>query len=74
MHVRISKGHYRPQLHADVTARLEASSKSLVPAIRAMPGCLGYYVGSDETTNTMVNVSVRVSVLAGRIAFCHSGD
>jgi quinol monooxygenase YgiN len=38
--------------------RLDASAKSLVPAIRAMPGCLSYYAGSDATTNTMVNVSV----------------
>ena len=58
MFVRISKGQYRPELHAEVTARLDASSKSLVPAIRAMPGCLSYWVGSDPTSNTMVNVSV----------------
>ena len=58
MHIRISKGRYNPELHAEVTARLDASSKSLIPAIRAMPGCRSYYVGSDETTNTMINVSV----------------
>ena len=58
MYVRISKGRYEPELHGEVTVRLNASSKSLVPAIRAMPGCLSYYVGSDETTSTMVNVSV----------------
>jgi quinol monooxygenase YgiN len=57
MFVRISKGRYKPELHAEVTARLDASSKSLVPAIRAMPGCLSYYVGSDEASGTMVNVS-----------------
>jgi quinol monooxygenase YgiN len=56
--VRVSKGRYRPELHAEVTVRLDASAKSLVPAIRAMPGCLSYCAGSDATTNTMVNVSV----------------
>jgi quinol monooxygenase YgiN len=58
MFVRISKGQYNPELHAEVTSRLDASSESLVPAILAMPGCLSYWVGSDQSSNTMVNVSV----------------
>lgn len=58
MHVRISRGRYRPELHATVTSRLNASSASLIPAIRALPGCLGYYAGSDETTHSMINVSL----------------
>lgn len=58
MIVRISKGRYRPELHAEVTARLDASAKSLVPAITAMKGCVSYYAGSDEASCTMVNVSV----------------
>jgi hypothetical protein len=33
MYIRISKGHYKPELHAEVTARLDASSKRLIPAI-----------------------------------------
>jgi quinol monooxygenase YgiN len=55
MFVRISKGHYKSELHAEVTARLAASSTSLVPAIRALPGCLSYYAGSDRSSSTMVN-------------------
>ena len=58
MFVRISKGRYKPELHAEVTARLDTSSRSLVPAITAMPGCLSYYAGSDQASATMVNVSV----------------
>ena len=58
MFVRISKGRYKPELHAEVTARLSESAKSLVPAIKAMPGCMSYYVGSEEASRTMVNVSV----------------
>jgi quinol monooxygenase YgiN len=58
MFVRISKGRYRPDLHAEVTARLNQSAATLVPAIQALPGCLSYYAGSDETSNTMINVSV----------------
>jgi quinol monooxygenase YgiN len=58
MFIRISKGHYKPHLHAEVTARLDAAAKRLVPAIAAMPGCLSYYAGSDSISNSMVNVSV----------------
>ncbi len=58
MYVRISRGRYPPGRHAEVTRRLQASSNSLVPAIRELPGCVGYYAGSDEASCTMVNVSV----------------
>lgn len=58
MIVRISRGRYASALHVEVTTRLADASKSLVPAIRAMPGCLAYYAGSDEASCTMVNVSV----------------
>lgn len=58
MYVRISKGSYRPELHAEVTARLAASAKTLVPAISAMAGCLSYYAGAEQASCTMVNVSV----------------
>jgi quinol monooxygenase YgiN len=58
MFVRISKGRYKPELHAEVTAHLAASAVTLVPAITALPGCLSYYAGSDATSNTMINVSV----------------
>ena len=43
MYVRVSKAAYAPTLHATVSARLNASSESLVPAIRKLPGCLGYF-------------------------------
>jgi quinol monooxygenase YgiN len=58
MYVRISKGSYPPKLHTKVSARLNASSESLVPAIRRLPGCSSYFVGSDAASSTMVNVSV----------------
>ncbi len=58
MIIRISRGRYKPELHTEVTARLQASAKSLVPAIKALPGCISYCVGSEEASSTMVNVSV----------------
>jgi quinol monooxygenase YgiN len=57
MYIRVSRGAYAPTLHATVSTRLNTSSEFLVPAIRQLPGCLGYYVGSDAHSNTMVNVS-----------------
>lgn len=57
MIIRISKGSYRPDLHPEVTQRLARSAATLVPAIQALPGCLGYWAGSDAQTNTMINVS-----------------
>ena len=58
MIVRISKGAYPAHRHDEITARLAVSSSSLVPAIRALPGCISYYVGADAASATMVNVSV----------------
>jgi hypothetical protein len=57
MIIRISKGSYRPDLHAEVTQRLARSAATLVPAIQALAGCLGYWAGTDAHTNTMINVS-----------------
>ena len=58
MHVRISKGRYPRDLHAEVSARLNAASVLLVPAIQRLPGCRGYFAGADEDSCTMVNVSL----------------
>jgi quinol monooxygenase YgiN len=38
--------------------RLRDSAESLLPAIRGLPGCLGYYAAADEASGTLVNVSV----------------
>jgi hypothetical protein len=56
--VRISEGHYKSELHAEVSARLDASAQVLIRAPRRLPGCLGYYAGADATTTTMINVSL----------------
>jgi quinol monooxygenase YgiN len=58
MYVRISRGSYSPQLHLEVSRRLNAASRSLVPAIRQLPGCVSYFAGSDAESSTLVNVSV----------------
>ena len=58
MIVRISKGAYPAPRHDEITARLAAAA-SLVPAIRACPGCVSYFAGSEVASATLVNVSVR---------------
>lgn len=56
--VRISRGSIPPSSFHEVADRLERSRESLVPAIQALPGLVSYYVGADEASGTMVNVSV----------------
>ncbi|QWF16987.1 antibiotic biosynthesis monooxygenase [Lysobacter capsici] len=58
MIVRISKGIYPAGLHAEVTTRMNAASQRLIPAIRKLPGCLGFYVTTEENSSTMVNVGI----------------
>jgi quinol monooxygenase YgiN len=57
MFVRISKARYPADRHDLVAQRLADSATILVPAIRALPGCLSYHAGCDPVTNSMVNVS-----------------
>jgi quinol monooxygenase YgiN len=58
MIVRISKGSYPASRHAEFTARMVDAGKTLIPAIRKLPGCLSYFAATDENSSTMVNVSV----------------
>jgi quinol monooxygenase YgiN len=58
MIVRISRGSYPPVRHAEFTARMEKAGEVLIPAIRKLPGCVSYFAATDETSSTMVNVSV----------------
>jgi hypothetical protein len=56
--VRISRGSFAPESYESVKQRLDASRKSLVPAIKKLRGLLHYYVGIDPESNTLINVSV----------------
>jgi len=37
---------------------MKAATQSLIPAIQGLPGCLSFYVATEESSSTMVNVSV----------------
>lgn len=58
MFVRISKGRYPSASHAEFTARMAKAGDVLIPAIRRLPGCLGYWAATDEASSTMINVSL----------------
>jgi hypothetical protein len=56
--VRISLGRFDPEKYDAVRNLLDGSRKTLVPAIRALKGNRGYYVGIDRENNAMTNVSL----------------
>jgi hypothetical protein len=58
MIIRLSRGKYPSAQHHAIAQRLSASAASLLPAIKGLPGCLGYYAAIDEASCTLVNVSV----------------
>jgi quinol monooxygenase YgiN len=58
VYVRISKGSYPAALHVEFTMRMADAGKTLIPAIKRLPGCLNYYAATDESSSTMINVSV----------------
>ncbi len=56
--VRISRGSFPPERYEAVRDRLDEAQKTLVPAIRYLPGCLHYFAAIDRESSSMVNVSV----------------
>jgi hypothetical protein len=60
--VRVSKGRFEPDRYAIVRQRLDESKRTLVPAIRALRGCLHFWAGVDLVSNTLVNVSIWASI------------
>jgi len=55
---RVSRGRFPSSQYEEVKRLLEASSVTLVPAIRTLPGLLFFHASVDAHTGTMVNVSV----------------
>jgi AMMECR1 domain-containing protein len=56
--LRLSRGSFAAARYAVIRDRLTLAQSSLVPAIKELRGCLHYWAGVDETSNTMVNISV----------------
>lgn len=55
--VRVSPGHFDPARYDEVQAMSAATSRYLIPAISALPGLIGYYVGVSPD-GSAVHVSV----------------
>lgn len=64
--VRMSRGAFAPEFYEAVTQFLDESQNSLVPGIRELSGCLGFWAGTDRESNTMINVSVWASLEEAR--------
>jgi hypothetical protein len=56
--VRLSRASFPAEKYDEVRRRLDESQRALVPALRALPGCLHYYAAIERESSTMINVSV----------------
>jgi hypothetical protein len=60
--LRLSRGSFAADNYAVIRDRLERAQSSLIPAITTLRGCLHYWAGIDQTSSTMVNISVWASL------------
>ena len=56
--VRVSRGAFPAESFDEIRGLLDASSQSLVPALKKLRGCLNYFASIDETSSTIINISV----------------
>lgn len=64
--VRLSRGRFDAGQFEVVEKKMAESRVALEPAIRALRGCLHYWVGIDRVSNTIVNISVWQSLADAR--------
>jgi len=64
--VRVSRGRFAPEKYRTVIQLIEESAASLVPSIRELHGLLYYHAAVDQTTSTIVNVSIWESIADAR--------
>jgi hypothetical protein len=56
--VRVSILRCKAERFQEFERMMTESARILLPGIRAMHGCLGYFAGSDQATSSLSNVSV----------------
>ena len=56
--VRLSRASFPAESYEEVRGRLDEAQRTLVPGLRALPGCLHYHAAIDRESATMINVSV----------------
>ena len=64
--VRVSILRCPPERFAELRQMLVEADPVLRPGIEAMPGLLAFYVGADEATSSLSNVSLWTSLEAAR--------
>jgi quinol monooxygenase YgiN len=64
--VRLSRASFPADRFEAVKRQLESAQETLVPAIRALDGCLHYYAAIDRASSTMINASVWSSLAAAK--------
>jgi hypothetical protein len=64
--VRVSILRCAPERFAELRQMMVAADPVLRPGIEAMTGLLGFYVGADEATSSLSNVSVWVNLDTAR--------
>ncbi len=58
MIVRVSTAHFEASQYEEIERTLREGGARLVPAIRALPGCLHYYAGTNRAASAIINASV----------------
>jgi hypothetical protein len=56
--VRVSILRCKPEQFDELRTMMDASQSVLAPGIKAMDGCLAFFVGADETTSSLTNTSI----------------
>ena len=56
--LRLSRGSFPAEKYIIVRDRLRSAQSSLIPAIKALRGCIHFWAGVDPVSNTMVNISL----------------
>jgi hypothetical protein len=64
--VRISRGHFAPENYGEVRRLIEASARTLVPALNRLTGLIYFHAAVDVATNTVVNISLWTDLEAAK--------
>jgi hypothetical protein len=64
--LRISRGHFAPEIYGEVRRLIETSAGPFVPALKQLRGLIYYHAAVDPVTSTVVNASIWNDLEAAR--------
>jgi hypothetical protein len=64
--LRISRGHFAPEIYGEVRRLIETSAGPFAPALKQLRGLIYYHAAVDPVTSTVVNASITISKRRGR--------